>query len=93
LLNVALTAKQWSSLVKINKLLNDDFKLRREMLLKRLDVTIQSFKWADRLKTKNDEITRLFDAKRKELSLSPSVKMSDLLAARDGKIHLIRVSL
>ena len=55
------------------------------MLLKRLDVTIQSFKWADRLKVKNDEITRLFDAKRKELNFNQRISFGDLLAARDGK--------
>jgi hypothetical protein len=85
ILNASLTFKQWSILEKINRTLNDDFKLRREMLLKRLDVTIQSFKWADRLKVKNDEITRLFDAKRKELNLNKAINFGDLLAARDGK--------
>jgi hypothetical protein len=76
-------------LEKINRTLNDDFKLRREMLLKRLDVTIQSFKWADRLKVKNDEITRLFDAKRKELNINKAINFGDLLAARDGKALFI----
>ena len=84
LLSATLTAKQWSTLAKINKILYDDFRLRREMLLKRLDVTVQSFKWADRLKSKNDEITRVFETKRKELSVNPEVKLSDILAARDG---------
>ena len=89
MLNTSLSAKQWSTLAKINRLLNDDFKLRREMLVKRLDVTIQSFKWADRLKSKNDEIARLFDNKRKEFTVNQTINFSDLLAARDGKCELL----
>ncbi len=80
-----LTSKQWNALKKINQILNDDFKSRVEMLLKRLDVTAQSFKWAERLKSKSEELTRLFVNRRKDLVVSPSVDLSDFLAARDGK--------
>ena len=62
----------------------DDFQLRRELLLTRLDVTIQSFKWADRLKKKNNEIADLYNQRRKQLSIKQTVKIYDVLAARDG---------
>lgn len=45
-----LSDLHWTHLQKINKILFDEYKTRRELLLKRLDVTIQSFKWAERLK-------------------------------------------
>lgn len=45
-----MSETQWNQVYKINKILYDEYKTRRELLLKRLDVTIQSFKWADRLK-------------------------------------------
>lgn len=90
LLNVNLTVKQWNTLSKLNNILIDDFKLRREMLLKRLDVTVQSFKWADRLKPKAEEITRLYETKRKDLNPNPTVTLADLLAARDGKSSYMR---
>ena len=35
---------------EINSQLNQEYTLRRSMLLKRLDVTIQSFGWSDRAK-------------------------------------------
>ena len=35
---------------KINEQLNSEYTLRRQMLLKRLDVTIQSFGWSDKAK-------------------------------------------
>jgi len=60
--------------------------LRRELLLTRLDVTIQSFKWADRLKKNNNEIADLYNQRRRELSIKQNVKIYDVLAARDGKL-------
>lgn len=50
LIKVNLSDKQWNQIQQINKILFDEYKTRRELLLKRLDVTIQSFKWAERLK-------------------------------------------
>lgn len=43
LLKTALTEKQWSQLHQLLAELNKDYKLRREMLLTRLDVTVLSF--------------------------------------------------
>jgi protein FAM98B len=89
LLNALLSNEQWKKLMEINQILCDDFKLRRELLLTRLDVTIQSFKWADRLKKNNNEITDLYHQRRKELSVKQNVKIYDILAARDGKYNTI----
>jgi hypothetical protein len=52
LLRINMSENQWNQIHKINQILYEDYKMRRELLLKRLDVTIQSFKWADRLKVK-----------------------------------------
>jgi hypothetical protein len=38
-----LTAKQWGQLTDLDQQFQNEYKVRREMLLKRLDVTIQSF--------------------------------------------------
>ncbi|RYG49295.1 DUF2465 domain-containing protein [archaeon] len=35
-------------LTEINNILRDDYTVRREMLIKRLDVTVQSFLWSPR---------------------------------------------
>jgi hypothetical protein len=50
LIKTNMTENQWKQIHKINQILYEDYKTRRVLLLKRLDVTIQSFKWADRLK-------------------------------------------
>lgn len=41
--NGVLSDKQWHTLEEIQKDLNNEYTIRREMLLKRLDCTIQSF--------------------------------------------------
>lgn len=50
LLKARLSDKQWDNVHRINISLADEYKTRREMLLKRLDVTIQSFMWSDKAK-------------------------------------------
>lgn len=83
--NKQLTQKQWNSLIRINNILNEDFKSRRELLMKRLEVTVQSFKWSDQLKNKNEEINKIFQDKRKELDRLRMyiISMADFLAARE----------
>lgn len=44
ILNASLTDKQWKTLDSVQKNLHEEYLIRREMLLKRLDCTIQSFK-------------------------------------------------
>ena len=85
LLNALLDDSQWEKLVQINQTLSDDFQMRRELLLTRLDVTVQSFKWADRLKKNNTEIATIYQQKRKEFSVIQNVKIYYVLAARDGE--------
>jgi hypothetical protein len=50
LMKVRLSDKQWDQVHKINTALCDEYKTRREMILKRLDVTIQSFMWSEKAK-------------------------------------------
>ena len=53
LLKTRLSEKQWAHVLEVNDVLSDEYRVRREMLLKRLDVTIQSFKWSDKAKVSN----------------------------------------
>ena len=52
LLKVRLSDKQWEQIHGINVTLSEEYKTRREMLLKRLDVTVQSFMWSDKAKVR-----------------------------------------
>lgn len=48
-----LTEKQWFQLDDLYREMYQEYKTRRNLLLTRLDVTIKSFLWADRLKVCN----------------------------------------
>lgn len=88
LFNFRLTEKQWEQLATINQSLYEDFLLRRELLMTRLDVTIQSFKWADSMKKNNNEITSLYQKYRKQLPVKPTIKLFHILCARESKSSL-----
>ncbi|KAF6200915.1 hypothetical protein GE061_005362 [Apolygus lucorum] len=77
-----LTDKQWVLLEKVNKDLQEEYENRRKMLLKRLDVTIQSFQWSERMKGKENDIAEKYSSRRNNLTAATSVKLSDLIAAR-----------
>ncbi|KAK5640202.1 hypothetical protein RI129_011013 [Pyrocoelia pectoralis] len=81
--NGTLSEEQWETLEKINEDLHDEYLIRREMLLKRLDCTIQSFQWSDKTKGKDSAFQQKYTEKRKELRTDPDVGIADLLAARD----------
>ena len=53
ILKARLSEKQWKDVEFINDALRNEYETRRDMMLKRLDVTIQSFKWSDRAKVRN----------------------------------------
>lgn len=78
-----LSDKQWSVLANIQETMKKEYFLRREMLLKRLDVTVQSFKWGERLKNKEQQINEAFFPLRKLLNTIPNIYLSDVLAARE----------
>ncbi|XP_067131156.1 protein FAM98A-like [Centruroides vittatus] len=87
-----LSDKQWLVLANIQDAMKKEYFLRREMLLKRLDVTIQSFKWGERLKKKDQEITQAYLPKRQALTTIPNIFLSDVLAAREDLIMFEKTS-
>lgn len=82
-----LTEAQWAKIDKIQSTLDQEYNLRRKMLLTRLDVTIQSFKWSDRIKGKEKEINEKYIYKSQVLDkLVKGEHRTDivaLLAAKD----------
>ncbi|XP_066256257.1 protein FAM98B-like [Euwallacea similis] len=80
--NGVLSDKQCEALKGVHNDLNNEYKIRREMILTRLDVTIQSFQWSDKTKGKEHLFEKIYCDKRKLLHADPDVDMSDLIAAR-----------
>ncbi|XP_077096265.1 protein FAM98B [Siphateles boraxobius] len=88
----SLHPDQWSELEKINGALSAEYECRRRMLIKRLDVTVQSFSWSDRAKVRIDRMARAYQPKRFSLSLQSSVSVAHLLAAREDVCNLRKTS-
>ncbi|XP_073682881.1 protein FAM98B [Garra rufa] len=90
--NSSLHQDQWSELEKINGVLSAEYECRRRMLIKRLDVTIQSFSWSDRAKVRIDRMARAYQPKRYCLLPRSTVSVSDLLAARQDVCYMMKTS-
>ncbi|XP_035728620.1 protein FAM98B-like isoform X2 [Vespa mandarinia] len=78
-----LSTDQWNKLSNVDKELHKEYEMRREMLLKRLDVTIQSFLWSERVRTLEKELNSRYHSGRGKMGTKPNVGIADLLAARD----------
>ncbi|XDV42516.1 hypothetical protein PO909_011162 [Leuciscus waleckii] len=88
----SLHPDQWSELEKINGALAVEYECRRRMLIKRLDVTVQSFSWSDRAKVRIDRMARAYQPKRFSLRLQSSVSVAHLLAAREDVCNMRKTS-
>lgn len=85
--------EQINILKDINSELSHDYAIRRDVLFKRMEVTLQSFIWSDKGKEKENEILGL--AKRKLLSsaaLGSHVRFDDLFLATRDVYHVERVT-
>ncbi|XP_030070363.1 protein FAM98B [Microcaecilia unicolor] len=92
LLKVELNSEQMEKLNNVNAALSNEYECRRRMLMKRLDVTVQSFGWSDRAKVKTDEIARVYYPRRRALSHKSTITLAQLLAAREDLSKITRTS-
>ena len=63
-----LSQEQWATLDRINDALTKEYSVRRQMLLTRCDVTVQSFKWSERARVREGKEEGR-DRRNKEVSL------------------------
>lgn len=91
-----VTKEQWDKLNNIHEEMDNEYDLRRNMLLTRLDCTVQAFRWSERMKTKENEIIDRYRVKQQQLEkLKKGGKDTDipaLLAARDQLLVLEKAS-
>lgn len=82
-----LTDDQWQQIAQIQAALEEEYNLRRKMLMTRLDVTVQSFKWSENLKGKEKDINERYSNKSLILEKlqfgGQRTDVASLLAARD----------
>uniref|UniRef100_UPI00358E36D8 protein FAM98A n=1 Tax=Myxine glutinosa TaxID=7769 RepID=UPI00358E36D8 len=82
----------WDKLQAINDTLINEYEVRRQMLLKRLDVTVQSFGWSDKAKANIEAMGKVYHPKRRMLQNMPTITLAHLLAARDDLSRLYKTS-
>ncbi|XP_005993024.1 protein FAM98B [Latimeria chalumnae] len=92
LFKVTLGPDQWEKLNSINSALAMEYKCRRRMLIKRLDVTVQSFGWSERAKVQTDTMAKVYQPKRYTLSLNSTITLAHLLSAREDVSKIIKTS-
>ncbi|KAF8561052.1 hypothetical protein P879_10559 [Paragonimus westermani] len=91
-----LSDRQWSQVARIAALLQQEYASRQATLLKRSDVTVQSFKWSDKAKvhighfvpsgTQLQAIAAVYQPFRSTLAKSAFPGIPELLAVRDNMI-------
>lgn len=87
LLKTQLSDEQWKKLEDIYMDLDAEYNLRRQVLLTRLDVTVQSFQWSEKMRDKEKDISQKFQQKMQDLEQlkygGEETNIVALLAARN----------
>uniref|UniRef100_A0A914ER77 Protein FAM98A n=1 Tax=Acrobeloides nanus TaxID=290746 RepID=A0A914ER77_9BILA len=92
LLKTSLTQDEWLIVEEYSKLMNVEFAKRADLLLKRLDVTVDSFMWSDRIKKMEPEIMEMYKPSRERLEYSSKVYVEDIMAASSEYLYVVKAS-
>jgi hypothetical protein len=75
----SLKEEELKKLEQVNQMLRQDFKMRRELMIERFDVTLKSFLWSERGKKNEKEILEeLYQAKQKNSFEPVSIELTKL---------------
>ncbi|XP_056139867.1 protein FAM98B isoform X2 [Lampris incognitus] len=89
LLNTHLNSKQWRQVDEINQMLLEDYQCRRQMMIKRFQVTLHSFAWGEK-KKKNSAVLASVPPLA-SFAFPSQVSISLLLAARKDQSCILPV--
>lgn len=89
LLNTSLSMEQWMQLNKINEVLSEDYHCRRQMMLKRFQVTLESFAWGDKHKERSEALASVPPLS--SLASTSQVSSSLLMAAREDQSFIVPI--
>jgi len=88
----SFTTGQWTALQPYFEFLNEDYHNRAVLLLKRLDMTIGSFLWSDRIKQMEDQVLSIYRPLREAMGIGLGIHPHDLLAARTDILLMEKTS-
>ncbi|XP_045080572.1 protein FAM98A-like isoform X2 [Coregonus clupeaformis] len=92
LMKKALGPVHFDKIEAINQALVNEYEVRRKMLLKRLDVTVQSFGWSDKAKKHAEKLANVYPPLRSTLATKSKVSVAHLFAAREDLSKIMRTS-
>ncbi|RWS08951.1 protein FAM98A-like protein [Dinothrombium tinctorium] len=84
-----LNENEWNSLKTLEKLLIDDYTLRREMLITRCDCTVRSFKWKSEDKELHKRIDEVFTPVINKMCATSPITLAHALAARQSDCDIL----
>nr|XP_020455825.1 protein FAM98B-like [Monopterus albus] len=83
LLNSSLSSEQWLEVKKINDHLSKDYQCRRQMMITRFQVTLESFAWGEKQKERSEALASVPPLA--PLAEPSRVSLSHLLTAREDQ--------
>ncbi|XP_061537708.1 protein FAM98B [Phycodurus eques] len=83
LLHASLSTEQWMQLQNINRVLSDDYFCRQQMMIKRFQVSLQSFAWGEKQKERSEAIASVPPLA--SIAVSSRVSLPLLLATREDQ--------
>ncbi|KAF7657270.1 hypothetical protein LDENG_00029580 [Lucifuga dentata] len=86
LLHSSLSSEQWAQAEKINQALSKDYQCRRQMMIKRFQVTLESFAWGEKEKEHREALALVPPLT--SLTCSSRVSLPLLLAARQDQSYI-----
>ncbi|XP_053417915.1 protein FAM98A-like [Nycticebus coucang] len=92
LLKKPMGPAHWEKIEAINQAIANEYEVRRKLLIKRLDVTVQSFGWSDRATSQTEKLAKVYQPKRSVLSPKSTISVAHLLAARQDLSKILRTS-
>lgn len=92
LLTAKMDAKQWRMVNKVVEEVAQNCRSRSLLLLKRIDVTVNSFLWCDRIKPREKQIRELFAKRRSAMSHVTPPDVAALMAASHDFLRIEQAS-
>ncbi|XP_078287219.1 protein FAM98A-like isoform X2 [Rhinoraja longicauda] len=92
LLSKSLEPAQWEHLELIQQAMCVEYECRRQMLISRLDVTVQSFHWSERAQHHGAAMAELYKPLRASLCCKTGMTLAHLLSAREDLSDITRTT-
>ncbi|XP_054318562.1 protein FAM98C isoform X1 [Pongo pygmaeus] len=89
LLSCSLDAPRWEALESLSQSLRDQYRCRRCLLLKRLDLTTSAFHWSDRAEAQGEAMRAVLIPIREVLTPESDISIAHVLAARADVSRLV----